>query len=56
MSEEKEFDLDKEYAFICEICGDKVPNNAHWRAWSIFIGEICKPCRLDEISKGIVSI
>ena len=48
-----EFDLDKDHAFICEVCGEPVPNNNHWRVWSVFIGEICKKCRLQEISRGI---
>ncbi len=43
----------KKFAFKCEVCGEGVPNNTHWRTWKVFIGEICKPCRLIEISKGI---
>ncbi len=43
----------KKNAFICEVCGEGVPNNHHWRVWEAFIGKICKPCRLIEISEGI---
>ena len=49
MSEKKEFDLEKEEAFICKVCGDPVPNNNYWRVWSVFIGEICKKCQLKNI-------
>ncbi|KKM26077.1 hypothetical protein LCGC14_1588570 [marine sediment metagenome] len=40
------------HAFICEVCGEPVPNNDYWLQWSILIGKICKSCRLKEISEG----
>ncbi len=46
-------DIERKASFICEVCGKSVPDNSYWRTWAAFIGEICKKCRLEEISKGI---
>lgn len=48
MSENKK----KDVAFMCRECGEPVPNNNHWRIWAVFIGEICKKCKLKRISEG----
>lgn len=43
----------KEYAFVCEVCGAGMPKSEYWRMWGVMIGNVCKPCRLIEISQGV---
>lgn len=40
----------------CLHCGKELPQTEYMRIWSVLIGEVCKECRLKEISGELPEI